>query len=155
MNLRQRRQDTKHAVYMLVNTNTSEHYIGITVCGSQVKQALKVRLQKHVRRALTENKTWALCESIRTHGAEAFSMLLVDVVRGREGQRDGLTGGEASHVNVRREGVRDAIDGDGTGLSVHRSDRALDVASNRNARSHQHGRPGQGGNNPLHSICSC
>jgi len=83
-NTRKRRQDTKHAVYMLVNTNTNEHYIGITVCGNQVRKALKVRFQKHVRRALTENKSWALCESIRAHGAEAFAVLLVDVVRGRK-----------------------------------------------------------------------
>ena len=81
---RKRRQDTKHAVYMLVNTNTNEHYIGITVCGNQVNRALKVRWQKHVRRAVTENKDWALCQSIRTHGAEAFAVLLVDVVRGRK-----------------------------------------------------------------------
>jgi hypothetical protein len=81
---RKRRQDTKHAVYMLVNTNTNESYIGITVCGNQVRKALKVRFQKHVRRALTENKDWALCESIREHGAEAFAVLLVDVVRGRK-----------------------------------------------------------------------
>jgi hypothetical protein len=81
---RKRRQDTKHAVYMLVNTNTNESYIGITVCGNQIAKALKVRFQKHVRRALTENKSWALCASIREHGAEAFSMLLVDVVRGRK-----------------------------------------------------------------------
>ena len=81
---RKRRQDTKHAVYMLVNTNTCESYIGITVCGNDVKRALKVRLQKHIRRAVTENKSWALCRSIRKHGAEAFAMLLVDVVRGRK-----------------------------------------------------------------------
>jgi len=81
---RKRRQDTKHAVYMLVNTNTNESYVGITVCGSQVQKALKVRFQKHVRRAVTENKTWALCNSIRTHGAEAFVVLLVDIVRGRK-----------------------------------------------------------------------
>lgn len=81
---RKRRQDTKHAVYMLVNTNTNEHYVGITVCGNAVKQALKVRFQKHVRRALTENKDWSLCRSIREHGAEAFAVLLVDVVRGRK-----------------------------------------------------------------------
>jgi hypothetical protein len=84
MKTRKRRQDTKHAVYMLVNTNTNESYIGITVCGSQVNRALKVRFQKHVRRALTENKTWALCNSIREHGAEAFVVLLVDIVRGRK-----------------------------------------------------------------------
>jgi hypothetical protein len=83
MKSRKRRQDTKHAVYMLVNTVTNENYIGITVCGNAVKQALKVRFQKHVRRALTENKSWALCESIRTYGADNFVVLLVDVVRGR------------------------------------------------------------------------
>ena len=81
---RKRRQDTKHAVYMLVNTNTNESYIGITVCGTQVNKALKVRFQKHVRRALTENKDWALCQSIRKHGADAFVILLVDIVRGRK-----------------------------------------------------------------------
>lgn len=81
---RKRRQDTKHAVYMLVNTNTNEAYIGITVCGNNVKKALKVRFQKHVRRAVTENKSWALCNSIREHGADAFVVLLVDVVRGRK-----------------------------------------------------------------------
>ena len=81
---RKRRQDTKHAVYMLVNTNTNEHYVGITVCGNAVHRAVKIRFQKHVRRALTENKDWALCASIRTHGAEAFAVLLVDVVRGRK-----------------------------------------------------------------------
>jgi hypothetical protein len=80
---RKRRQDTKHAVYMLVNTATNEHYVGITVCGSQVNRALKIRWQKHVRRALTENKSWALCQSIRLHGPEVFAILLVDVVRGR------------------------------------------------------------------------
>ena len=84
MQKRKRRQDTKHAVYMLVNTNTNESYIGITVCGSAVKKALKVRFQKHVRRAVTEQKAWALCNSIRQHGAEAFVVLLVDIVRGRK-----------------------------------------------------------------------
>ena len=81
---RKARSDRKHAVYMLANTNTGEYYIGITVCGQQVRKALKVRIQKHVRRALTENKDWALCASIREHGVDAFAMLLVDVVRGRK-----------------------------------------------------------------------
>jgi len=81
---RRRRQDTKHAVYALVNTVTNEHYIGITVCGSGINKSLKVRFQKHVRRAVTENKDWALCRSIREYGAEAFAMLLVDIVRGRK-----------------------------------------------------------------------
>ena len=81
---RKRRQDTKHAVYMLTNTATGDFYLGITVCGSAVKKALKVRWQKHVRRALTEDKSWNLCESIRKHGADAFVVDLVEVVRGRK-----------------------------------------------------------------------
>ena len=81
---RKRRQDTNHAVYMLVNTNTAESYIGITVCGQQVKKAIKVRMQKHIRRALTEGKDWNLCRSIREHGAEAFEVEVIDIVRGRK-----------------------------------------------------------------------
>jgi len=81
---RKRRQDTKHAVYMLVNTNTAESYIGITVCGQQVKKAIKVRMQKHIRRALTEGKDWNLCCSIREHGAEAFEVEVIELVRGRK-----------------------------------------------------------------------
>jgi len=103
MKTRKRRQDTKHAVYMLVNTNTNEHYIGITVCGNAVQKALKIRFQKHVRRALTENKTWALCKSIREHGAEAFNVLLVDVVRGRKpahALERSLINGDRPELNV-------------------------------------------------------
>ena len=81
---RKARSDRKHAVYMLVNTNTGEYYIGITVCGQQLKKALKVRWQKHVRRAVTENKDWALCRSIRAHGADAFEMEVIATVRGRK-----------------------------------------------------------------------
>ena len=66
-----------------MNSVTGQYYIGITVCGQQLKKAIKVRFQKHVRRALTENKDWALCQSIREHGAEAFEMEVIGVVRGR------------------------------------------------------------------------
>jgi len=81
---RKARSDRKHAVYMLANTNTGEFYIGITVCGQQLKKALKIRWQKHVRRAVTENKNWALCRNIREHGANAFEMEVIGVVRGRK-----------------------------------------------------------------------
>ena len=81
---RKRRQDTTHAVYVITNVLTTEQYVGITVCGQRVKQALKVRIQKHVRRALTENKDWALCESIRTFGPEAFTYGVLETVRGRK-----------------------------------------------------------------------
>jgi hypothetical protein len=81
---RKRRQDTKHVVYVITNVVTNEQYIGITVCGQQVRRALKVRIQKHVRRAVTENKTWALCNSIREHGPEAHTYGIVEFVRGRK-----------------------------------------------------------------------
>jgi hypothetical protein len=38
---RKRRQDTKHAVYTITNNVTGQQYIGITVCGQQVRKALK------------------------------------------------------------------------------------------------------------------
>jgi hypothetical protein len=81
---RKRRQDTKHVVYVITNVATKQQYIGITVCGQQVKRALKIRIQKHVRRALTENKSWALCNSIREHGAENHTYGIVEFVRGRK-----------------------------------------------------------------------
>jgi hypothetical protein len=81
---RKRRQDTKHAVYCITNTVTGEQYIGITVCGSQIRRALKIRIQKHIRRAVTENKVWALCHSIREHGTENHIYGLVEIVRGRK-----------------------------------------------------------------------
>jgi predicted GIY-YIG superfamily endonuclease len=81
---RKARSDRKHAVYMLSNMNTGEFYIGITVCGQQLKKAIKVRMQKHVRRALSEGKDWNLCKSIRKHGADAFEVEVIETVRGRK-----------------------------------------------------------------------
>ena len=81
---RKTRTDRNHAIYVITNVSTNEQYIGVTVCSGSLKKALKVRIQKHVRRALTENKDWALCRSIRQYGSDALAMLLVDVVRGRK-----------------------------------------------------------------------
>jgi GIY-YIG catalytic domain len=81
---RKRRQDTRHAVYCITNTATGQQYVGITVCGSAVKKALKIRFQKHIRRALTENKDWNLCRSIREYGADTHIVQLVEIVRGRK-----------------------------------------------------------------------
>lgn len=84
MTKRKRRQDTKHVVYVITNTVTMEQYVGITVCGQQVRRALKVRIQKHVRRALTENKDWSLCASIRNYGVDAHTYGVLEYVRGRK-----------------------------------------------------------------------
>ena len=81
---RKRRQDSNHAVYSITNMITGDYYIGITVCSGSINRALKVRFQKHVRRALTEQKVWALCNSIREHGPEAHRVDFVEKIRGRK-----------------------------------------------------------------------
>jgi len=81
---RRRRQDTKHAVYCITNTQTGQQYVGITVCGPNVRRALKIRIQKHIRRAVTENRDWALCQSIREYGTLAHAYGLLEIVRGRK-----------------------------------------------------------------------
>ena len=83
MTKRKTRTDRNHAIYQIRNITTGELYIGVTVCSGSVKKSLKVRIQKHIRRALTENKTWALCKSIRDHGVEAFEYALLEIVRGK------------------------------------------------------------------------
>ncbi len=81
---RKRRQDTKHVIYCITNTVTGEQYVGITVCGQKVHKALRVRIQKHIRRAVTENKDWALCQSIREYGTLAHTYGILEFVRGRK-----------------------------------------------------------------------
>lgn len=80
--IRKRRSDRKHIIYVLTNTVTQEQYVGITA-GFQKKQ-LRVRVQKHIRRALTEGLTWSLCQSIRTHGPDAFTYGIFEIVRGKK-----------------------------------------------------------------------
>jgi hypothetical protein len=57
--------------------------VGITVASGNVRAALRVRMQKHLRRALTESKDWALCRSLREHGAEVHVYGVLEIVRGR------------------------------------------------------------------------
>lgn len=72
-------------MYVITNTYTGEQYIGITVKNlSTVYRTLKRRIQKHVQRALTETKDWALSENIRTWGSEAFTFGFLEQVRGRK-----------------------------------------------------------------------
>lgn len=84
MQKRKPRSDRKHALYQILNTATGESYIGLTVVKRGAKRSLKVRWQKHVRRALTENKSWRFCQAIRKHGPEAFVMELIGMIRGRK-----------------------------------------------------------------------
>lgn len=70
-------------IYCIINTVTDQHYIGVTVCSGGVNRAVKVRFQKHVRRALTEDRDWALCRSIREYGENAHLCVVLDRVRGK------------------------------------------------------------------------
>lgn len=79
--VKKKRSDRRHIVYSITNTVTGDFYIGITQ-GFRQKD-LKVRVQKHIRRALTENKDWALCKSIRQYGADIFFSQILDIVRGK------------------------------------------------------------------------
>jgi hypothetical protein len=80
---RKTRSDRNHAIYVITNNVTGDFYVGVTVCSGSMNKALKVRFQKHVRRALTENKDWALCSSIREFGPEVFTYELIEKIRGK------------------------------------------------------------------------
>jgi hypothetical protein len=83
MRTRKARNDRNQAIYVITNNVTGEQYVGLTLASGNVKNRLKVRMQKHIRRALTENKDWTLCKSIRQHGVESFSYGLLEIVRGK------------------------------------------------------------------------
>jgi hypothetical protein len=81
---RKRRSDRMHIVYVLINTITGEHYVGITACIDRSgKETLAARFSRHVGRAFNQNKDWALCKSIREYGPEVFVPIIFDFVRGK------------------------------------------------------------------------
>ena len=79
--VRKARNDRNHMLYVLTCVVTGEQYVGLTVGAD--RKALKVRVQKHVRRALTEGRNWTLCAAIREHGPENFTMGILQIVRGK------------------------------------------------------------------------
>lgn len=85
MKTRKRRFDRNHVVYYIKNVVTQEFYIGITalVYNGNVKRTLTRRMQKHLQRALTEDKNWSLCVSLREHGPESFVFGPLEVIRGK------------------------------------------------------------------------
>ena len=79
---RKSRSDRKHLIYSLAING--REYIGVTfVDKGRVNASLTRRWQKHVRRALTEGKDWALCKAIRKYGPNAFEVCYYEVVRGK------------------------------------------------------------------------
>ena len=72
-------------IYFIQDKVTLEYYIGLTaLCyNGNVRKTLTRRMQKHMQRALTENKNWGLSRALRERGAECFVFGVVEVVRGK------------------------------------------------------------------------
>ncbi len=82
---RKRRTDRNQVLYYIQDTVTQEYYIGLTALSykGNVFLTLRRRMQKHLQRAMTENKTWGLSRALREHGAERFIFGTLEVVRGK------------------------------------------------------------------------
>ena len=82
---RKRRTDRNHVIYLIENTQTGHSYVGLTVVGfkGNIKKTIHRRLQKHVQRAMAEDKSWALSRSIRRYSADAFTISPMEIVRGK------------------------------------------------------------------------
>ena len=82
---RKRRTDRNQVIYFIQDTVTLEYYIGLTALSfkGNVRKTLNRRMQKHMQRALAENKNWGLSRALRERGAERFVYGVIEVVRGK------------------------------------------------------------------------
>ena len=82
---RKRRTDRNQVIYYIQDVETQECYIGLTaMCfAGNVRKTLTRRMQKHMQRALAENKNWGLSRALRERGAERFVFGVIEVVRGK------------------------------------------------------------------------
>jgi hypothetical protein len=76
---RKRRSDRNQILYYIQDVVTLEYYIGLTALSfkGNVRKTLNRRCQKHMQRAMTENKDWGLSRALRERG-------VVKVVRGKK-----------------------------------------------------------------------
>ena len=83
--VRKRRTDRNQVIYYIQNVVTLQYYIGLTALSfkGNVKRTLNRRMQKHMQRAITENKTWGLSRNLREFGAESFVFGVIEIVRGK------------------------------------------------------------------------
>ena len=79
---RKKRADRTHIVYKIVSG--TDFYIGVTAkTESTVLKSVRVRMNKHLYRSRSEDKSWALYEALRDRGPGAFAYSIVSVVRGK------------------------------------------------------------------------
>jgi hypothetical protein len=82
---RKRRTDRNQVIYYIQDVQTLEYYVGLTALSfrGNVFRTLRRRMQKHMQRALTENKNWGLSRALCERGAERFVFGVIEVVRGK------------------------------------------------------------------------
>lgn len=81
-NTRKKRSDRTHYLYLLEVKGLQ--YVGLTAkTASTPKKSVMTRFMKHVYRARSENKTWALYKAMRKFGPESFSVSVLESVRGK------------------------------------------------------------------------
>lgn len=83
--MRKKRNDRNYILYRVWVGD--ETYVGLTVAqGRAFWKSIKIRVNKHISRALRESKDWTMCNAIREaydSGTE-ISYEMLDVVRGRK-----------------------------------------------------------------------
>ena len=79
--IRKKRSDRNYVLYRV--SGDGETYIGLTVAqGHAFLRSVKVRVQKHISRAVRENKDWTFCQFLRD--TEVVHYEVLEVVRGRK-----------------------------------------------------------------------
>ena len=79
---RKKRVDRTHIVYRIYSGR--DFYIGVTAkTESTVLKSVRVRMNKHLYRSRSEDRSWALYEALRERGPESFVYEIVAIVRGK------------------------------------------------------------------------
>ena len=79
---RKKRSDRTHIVYKIVSG--TDFYIGVTAkTESTVLKSVRVRMNKHLYRSRSEDKSWALYECMRERGTSDFTVNVLAVLRGK------------------------------------------------------------------------
>jgi len=83
--MRKKRSDRNHVLYRVICMDTGDSYIGLTVAqGQAFLRSVKVRWQKHVPRAMREDKCWTMCEFLRSNTDAEYRYEVLEIVRGRK-----------------------------------------------------------------------